>query len=375
MHTLAIARSAALVALPLVFWLATPAYAQDSGLSDDAAFDAVDSSDPAAAADAPLSFDAVQSYQEKLKKLGYFHGPADGRKGPRTRLALRSFQRDEGLEASGSLDPLTLQRIDLRWSSTAEAVETAATPETDVAETYSQLPEPVESAPAAVVTPESTATTPETTAADPATAQPTAAPAAGPPPTRRSKNYDPGITDILGGAGKGVVAAGKAARTGVVTAGKAVGTAGEATADAGATAGKSVAKAGEATADASATAGKSVAKAGVAVADGSVYVVRKVGEGSTSLYGRTKRIFAGDDRTSDNEIRRAILSHYAGDDRIVAGEVDVQVYDGNVTLALPEGAHSDADHAARIARLVPGVKTVTTIYVAVVPDMASTGTR
>src|SRR5689334_459539 len=40
--------------------------------------------DQAALADVALTQDQVQALQEALKDLGYFYGPADGRKGPRT---------------------------------------------------------------------------------------------------------------------------------------------------------------------------------------------------------------------------------------------------------------------------------------------------
>ena len=55
--------------------------------------------------------DAVFDAQRTLSKLGYDPGPADGLMGPRTKLALRSFQSDEGLEATGLLDPPTSKAL------------------------------------------------------------------------------------------------------------------------------------------------------------------------------------------------------------------------------------------------------------------------
>jgi peptidoglycan hydrolase-like protein with peptidoglycan-binding domain len=74
--------------------------------------DVAEPADPAAAGDLTLAMEDVQALQETLKDLGYFHGPADGRKGPRTRTALRNFQRDQGLDVTGSFDQPTVQRID-----------------------------------------------------------------------------------------------------------------------------------------------------------------------------------------------------------------------------------------------------------------------
>ena len=39
--------------------------------------------------------------QEELAKLGYAPGPADGMLGPRTRAAIRAYQRDAGLPVTG----------------------------------------------------------------------------------------------------------------------------------------------------------------------------------------------------------------------------------------------------------------------------------
>ena len=102
------------------------------------------------------------------------------------------------------------------------------------------------------------------------------------------------------------------------------------------------------TAKASVTAGKSVAGAGVFV------------------YNQGRRAIMGDRGSrGDDAIRAAIERQYSEEDRIVPGEIQVRVSDGDVTLSLPDGARSDVAHAVRIARLTGGVKTVTTVYTSV----------
>ncbi|MGB5036974.1 MAG: peptidoglycan-binding domain-containing protein, partial [Blastocatellia bacterium] len=70
----------------------------------------------AAAGDMAMTQEEVQQLQETLRDLGYFSGPADGRRGPRTREALRDFQMDQGLPSTGSLDTATVTRIGLQAS-------------------------------------------------------------------------------------------------------------------------------------------------------------------------------------------------------------------------------------------------------------------
>lgn len=53
----------------------------------------------------------VRTAQEALDKLGLPVGPIDGILGPRTAAALREFQEQKGLEASGRLDAATLRAL------------------------------------------------------------------------------------------------------------------------------------------------------------------------------------------------------------------------------------------------------------------------
>lgn len=260
----------------------------------------VEAADPAAAGDLELPMEDVQSYQEALKGLGYFHGPADGRKGPRTRTALRNFQRDQQLAVTGSFDGSTLDRID-------DQARLAGVAPADSAE------------PAA------------------ADAEPTPAPV---PARRRERN------DVVSKAGPVL-------KTGA----GAVGTAGRAT-------GRGVATGTKATIHAGGVAGRAVGTAGVAVADASTVAAKSVAKSGVFVWDQSRRAVVGDKR-GDGDIRKAIERQYADDERIVADEVEVRVSGGNVTLELPEGARTDLAHAVRLAKLTPGVKTVTAVTTAV----------
>src|SRR5690606_37141789 len=57
------------------------------------------------------SCESILGAQERLNHLNYFIGYPDGVLGQRTIAALRRFQRDNGLPASGELDPATVERL------------------------------------------------------------------------------------------------------------------------------------------------------------------------------------------------------------------------------------------------------------------------
>ena len=60
----------------------------------------------------------VIAMQQALKDKGYDPGPADGRMGPRTRAALRDYQKKEGLNPTGRWDEETGNRLGVRMSAT-----------------------------------------------------------------------------------------------------------------------------------------------------------------------------------------------------------------------------------------------------------------
>jgi len=53
----------------------------------------------------------VKSAQDALKAKGYDPGASDGAMGPRTRAAVRNFQKAEGLRATGRLDADTRTKL------------------------------------------------------------------------------------------------------------------------------------------------------------------------------------------------------------------------------------------------------------------------
>ena len=67
--------------------------------------------DPAAAAGDQEARDLIAAVQRELNRLGYRSGPADGIAGNRTRRAIERFQRDAGLEVTGTATELLLDRL------------------------------------------------------------------------------------------------------------------------------------------------------------------------------------------------------------------------------------------------------------------------
>jgi localization factor PodJL len=63
---------------------------------------------PAGATSPELS---LATARKVLGKLGYYKGPQGGGASPELKLALSAFQRDQGLAATGALDPVTASRL------------------------------------------------------------------------------------------------------------------------------------------------------------------------------------------------------------------------------------------------------------------------
>ena len=49
--------------------------------------------------------------QRALARLGYYRGPTDGVSSPALKLAIGSYQRDQGLSPTGALDQLLIDRF------------------------------------------------------------------------------------------------------------------------------------------------------------------------------------------------------------------------------------------------------------------------
>jgi peptidoglycan hydrolase-like protein with peptidoglycan-binding domain len=56
----------------------------------------------------------VRRAQRELKADGFYHGRIDGISGPETHAALRAYQRDNKLSATGRLDSATLRQLGVR---------------------------------------------------------------------------------------------------------------------------------------------------------------------------------------------------------------------------------------------------------------------
>ena len=57
------------------------------------------------------SSENIKQVQEALKNKGHDPGPADGVMGPKTQQALRAFQKDSGMQATGRLDDKTASAL------------------------------------------------------------------------------------------------------------------------------------------------------------------------------------------------------------------------------------------------------------------------
>lgn len=73
----------------------------------------------------------VRAAQQALKDKGQDPGPIDGRMGPRTQAALKQFQQAEGLQATGTLDETTKDKLGLRGGSALPRTDTGVAPPGD----------------------------------------------------------------------------------------------------------------------------------------------------------------------------------------------------------------------------------------------------
>jgi peptidoglycan hydrolase-like protein with peptidoglycan-binding domain len=72
----------------------------------------------------------VRMAQQALKDKGHDPGPIDGRMGPKTRAALKDFQKAQGLKASGQLDSETMAKLEMKTGAAAPSAPSAS-PATD----------------------------------------------------------------------------------------------------------------------------------------------------------------------------------------------------------------------------------------------------
>jgi hypothetical protein len=72
-----------------------------------------ESSDPKVPADVTAIGETVRVVQVALAERGYEPGPANGRAGRQTQLAIRKFQLDRGLEPTGTIDYAVLEQLNI----------------------------------------------------------------------------------------------------------------------------------------------------------------------------------------------------------------------------------------------------------------------
>jgi peptidoglycan hydrolase-like protein with peptidoglycan-binding domain len=71
----------------------------------------------------------TRKVQEALKAKGNDPGPIDGRMGPKTRAAIKSFQEANGLKGTGQLDSQTAEKLGVAKAGTTAGKETKAAKE------------------------------------------------------------------------------------------------------------------------------------------------------------------------------------------------------------------------------------------------------
>jgi hypothetical protein len=88
----------------------TPEAGQAAHAADDAATKgAKQAARPAGPQSNP---ETVTDLQKRLKALGYDPGPADGQLGPKTRAAIRAYQKNKGLEPDGQITAGLMAQIE-----------------------------------------------------------------------------------------------------------------------------------------------------------------------------------------------------------------------------------------------------------------------
>jgi pentapeptide MXKDX repeat protein len=73
----------------------------------------------------------VKSAQEALKQKGFDPGAADGVMGPKTRAALKDFQKKEKLNETGRLDAETMSKLGVQAKADGAGTSPAASPKTE----------------------------------------------------------------------------------------------------------------------------------------------------------------------------------------------------------------------------------------------------
>jgi peptidoglycan hydrolase-like protein with peptidoglycan-binding domain len=69
----------------------------------------------------------ITQAQNLLKQRGFYSGDADGRLNPDTRAGLKKYQEAEGLKVTGTLNAVTLQKMNIPLTDKQKALTKATT--------------------------------------------------------------------------------------------------------------------------------------------------------------------------------------------------------------------------------------------------------
>lgn len=133
---LALALAAAMIAAPAAAQTAgegkskTPSAAPSTG-GDTAKPDAMKSDSMKSDTMKSGNREQVKSAQEALKQKGFDPGAADGVMGPKTRAALKDFQKQEKLNETGRLDAETMSKLGVQAKADGAGTSPAASPQTE----------------------------------------------------------------------------------------------------------------------------------------------------------------------------------------------------------------------------------------------------
>jgi peptidoglycan hydrolase-like protein with peptidoglycan-binding domain len=73
-----------------------------------------------------INLDDLEGVQNALTKLGYDPGTADGKDGPKTQGAVKTYQTDAGLKVDGIAGPMTKESMVATLQGLVDAGETTA---------------------------------------------------------------------------------------------------------------------------------------------------------------------------------------------------------------------------------------------------------
>jgi peptidoglycan hydrolase-like protein with peptidoglycan-binding domain len=80
---------------------------------------------------AGMSREQVKKAQQALKDKGHYDGDIDGLVGPKTRDAMKKFQKAEGIQETGRLDAETMAKLGVQASGASDTSGASASPRTD----------------------------------------------------------------------------------------------------------------------------------------------------------------------------------------------------------------------------------------------------